>query len=110
MTNIKRRVASFIAAFAMVGAVTVPSVAKYVTDGTGIVAYAAAKSVPFRADVRGGTGIYRYPSMGSLRIASVKSRTYNKCVYFIDKRRDNGGYYWYLSKNDNGWIREDYII
>ena len=109
MTNIKRKVASFVAAFAMVGVVTVPSAAKYVTDSTAIVAYAAAKSVPFRADINGNTGIYRYPSTGSLLVASVASRTRNKAVYFISRSRDNRGYYWYFSKYDNGWVREDRI-
>jgi hypothetical protein len=109
MTNIKRKVASFVAAFAMIGAVTVPSVAKYVTDDTAIVAYAAAKSVPFKADIKANTCIYRFPSTSSMVVASVSSRTRNKAVYFISRTRDNKGYYWYFSKYDNGWIREDRI-
>ena len=110
MTNIKRRIASFVAAFAMVGAVTIPSVAKYVTNDTAIVADAATnKSVPFWGDIKANTNIRRNPSTNSAIVASVGARTRGKSIYFTKKSKDNQGHYWYFSKYDNGWVRDDRI-
>jgi hypothetical protein len=110
MTNIKRRIASFVAAFAMVGVVAVPSVANFVTSDTAIVAEAAAKkSVPFRGDLKPNTNIRRNPSINSAIVASISAGTTGNAVYFTKKSKDNKGYNWYYSKYDKGWVREDRI-
>ena len=110
MTNVKRRIASFVAAFAMMGAVTVPSVAKYVVNDTAIVAEAAVnKKVPFRGDLKANTNIRLNPSIKSKVVASVKNRTYGKKVYFTNRSKDNQGHFWYYSKYDAGWVRDDRI-
>lgn len=111
MTNIKRRIASFVAAFAMVGAVTIPSVAKYVSNDTAIVAEAAyyEGSVNFRVDVKAGTRFRQGPSTSSRVVASVASRTYGKKVYLTRVAATSAGT-WYYSKYDKGWVRSDCLI
>lgn len=125
MTNLKRRFSALIAACAMIGTVTVPSVAKYVTDGTAITA-SAGEYIPYcsyntnlRADVKANTKFRETPSNTSKVVASVKKRTYGKKVYF-DKvvcynfRSDSGLSYlngvWYYSKYDKGWVNSNDII
>ncbi len=110
MTNIKRRIASFVAAFAMVGTVTIPSVAKYVTNDTAIVADAATnKKIPFWGGIKGNTNIRLNPSTNSAIVASIATATKKKSVYFTKKSKDNKGHYWYYSLYDHGWVRDDRI-
>jgi hypothetical protein len=111
MANIKRRIASFVAAFAMVGAVTIPSVAKYVSNDLAIVADATInKKVPFWGGVKERTYFRLNPSIHSKVVSTVVRWGKKKSVYFIKKSKDNQGHYWYYSKYDKGWVRDDRII
>ncbi|MBR5683008.1 MAG: hypothetical protein IKW96_06985 [Ruminococcus sp.] len=116
MTNIKRRIASFVAAFAMVGAVTVPSVAKYVVNDTAIVAEAAvvAKVATVKCDkwvdIKGNTNFRAEPNTKSKVVASIAKDTKGKPVHLISRtKKKQGNYYWYYSEFDKGWVRSDRI-
>jgi len=125
MTNIKRRISAFAAAFAMIGAVTVPATAKYVTNESAVnVAFAeyipfGSYTINYRADVKANTKFRESPSNSSKVVASVKKRTYGKKVHF-DKvvyysfRADSEYRYlngtWYYSKYDKGWVNANDII
>lgn len=93
MTSIKRRISAFVAAFAMMGAVTVPAAAKYVTNETAITASAASEGAvgekfgfsngPLRVDVKANTKFKAEPFESSKTVASVKKATTGKKVCFI---------------------------
>ena len=119
MTSIKRRISAFAAAFAMMGAVTVPATAKYVTNETATSASAASKVVsgevyhfdesPLRHDVKANTKFKAEPNESSETVASVKKATTGNKVCFIKCCiKDNG--IWYYSKYDKGWVNLDNII
>ena len=114
MTNIKRRVSAFIAAFAMMGAVTVPASAKYVTNESAVTASAeyipcCCYDISYRADVKAGTKFRESPSKNAKVVASVKKRTYGKKVYFEKVACYNfsadSGY-----SHMNGWVNYNDII
>ncbi len=112
MTNIKRRIASFVAAFAMVGVVAVPSVANFVTSDTAIVAEAAVATVKCdrKVDLKGNTNIRKSPSTTAKIVASIAEDTTGKPVHLIKRTKNKqGGYYWYYSEYDKGWVRSDRI-
>lgn len=112
MTNVKRRIASFVAAFAMMGAVTVPSVAKYVVNDTAIVAEAAVATIKVDrwVDIKKNTNFRAKPSTSSDVVASIKNATKNRPVHLIKRTKNKqGGYYWYYSQYDKGWVRSDRI-
>ena len=117
MTNLKRRISALAAAFMMMGAVTVPSAAKYVTKESAVTASAAEDyfivynygPTKFRADVRAKTKFRAYPCIGSKVVASVSKRTYGDKVYFTYYASTDDGI-WYYSQYDNGWVRESDII
>ena len=125
MTNIKRRVSALIAAFVMMGAVTVPTTAKYVTNKSAITA-SAGEYIPFccydisyRADVKAGTKFRESPSNNAKVVASVKKRTYGKKVYFekmlsYNFRADSGYSHlngtWLYSTYDKGWVNYNDVI
>lgn len=125
MTNLKRRLSALLAACAMICTVTVPSVAKYVTDKSAFTA-SAGEYIPYcsyntslRADVKANTKFRETPSNTSKVVASVKKRTYGKKVYFekvvcYNFRADSGLSYlngvWYYSKYDKGWVNSNDII
>ena len=117
MTNIKRRISALAAAFIMMGAVTVPSAAKYVTNEAATTAFPAKDSyflyswgpTKFRADVKAKTKFRAFPCIGSTVVASVKKRTYGDKVYFVQYASTDDGI-WYYSQYDNGWVHESDII
>ncbi len=117
MANIKRRISALAAAFMMMGAVTVPSAAKYVTKEAAVTASAAEDyfilynygPTKFRADVKAKTKFREYPCKGSKAVASVSKRTYGDKVYFIYYASTDDGI-WYYSQYDKGWVRESDII
>ncbi|WP_295078980.1 hypothetical protein [Ruminococcus sp.] len=119
MTNIKRRISAFVAAFAMMGAVIVPATARYVTNETVIAAAAASKVVtgevyhcdesPLKRDVMANTKFKAEPHESSKTIASVKKATTGKKVYLTKCCINNEGI-WYYSKYDKGWVKRDSII
>lgn len=117
MTSIKRRISAFVAAFAMMGTVTIPSAAKYVTNESAITASAASDDsiqgfiTPcyLRADVKANTKFRAEPRDNAKVVASVKKRTYNKKVYLTwIAVTDKGG--WYYSQYDHGWVRNVDLI
>ena len=111
MTNIKRRIASFVAAFAMVGAVTIPSVAKYVTNDTAIVADAGTlhqEKVNFWVNIWGNTNFRQSPTTSSRVVASIKNTTKGKPCHLTYVAATTNGT-WYYSQYDHGWVRYDRI-
>lgn len=115
MTIIKRRISAFVAAFAMVGAVTVPSSAKYVINETAITASAASEyeiydfsDDPVRVDVKAKTKFKAEPFESSKTVASVKKETTGRKVYLTKGTITEDGI-WYYSKYDKGWIKRDCI-
>jgi len=119
MTSIKRRISAFVAAFAMMGAVTVPATAKYVTNETAIEAATASIVVtgeiyhfdasPRRHDVKANTKFKAGPSESSETIASVKKATTGEKVRLTECVLNNEGA-WYYSKYDNGWVKREQLI
>ena len=119
MTSIKRRITAFVAAFAMMGAVTVPATAKYVTNETATSASAASKVVSGEVyhfdkksishDVKANTKFKAEPNGSSKTVASVKKATTGKKVCFIKCCIKDDGI-WYYSKYDKGWVNFDNII
>ena len=120
MTSIKRRISAFTAAFAMMGAVTVPATAKYVTNEPAITVSAASKVVtietydvpgsPMRLDVKANTKFKAEPNENSETVASVKKATTRKKVYFTNCYISKEGIIWFYSKYDKGWIKTDNVI
>ena len=120
MTSIKRRISAFVAAFAMMGAVTVPATAKYVTNETAIEAATASIVVtgeiyhfdasPRRHDVKANTKFKAEPNDNSETVASVKKATTGSKVSFIKCFISEEGKIWYYSKYDKGWVNKDNII
>ncbi|WP_295078983.1 hypothetical protein [Ruminococcus sp.] len=124
MTNIKRRISAFVAAFAMMGAVIVPATAKYMINESAT--EVSAEYIPFgnysinyRADVKANTKFRESPSKNSKVVASVKKRTYGKKVHFervvyYNFYKDSEYSYlngtWYYSKYDKGWVNSNDII
>jgi len=117
MTNIKRRISAFAAALAMMGAVTVPSAAQYMTNETATTVSAAsddyilffAHPCIFRADVKAKTKFRAEPCNSAKVVASVKKRTYNQKVYLtMVAVTDEGA--WYYSQYDKGWVRNADLI
>ena len=124
MTSIKRRITAFVAAFAMMGAVTVPATAKYVLNESAN--KVSAEYIPFgnytinyKADVKANTKFRESPSKSSKVVASVKNRTYGKKVhfercYYINFPKNSEYSYmnceWYYSKYDKGWVEAKDII
>ena len=115
MTSIKRRISAFVAAFAMMGAVTVPAAAKYVTNETAVTASAASEyriydfsNDPVRVDVKANTKFKAEPFESSKTVASVKKETTGRKVY-LTKGTINEDVIWYYSKYDKGWIKRDCI-
>ena len=111
MTNIKRRIASFVVAFAMVGVVGVPTVAEKISADNAITASAAyhEEAVNFWVDVKAGTRFRKTPSTSATVVASVGSRTYNRPVHLTRVAATSNGT-WYYSQYDKGWVRLDCII
>lgn len=120
MTSIKRRISAFVAAFAMMGAVTVPATAKYVTNETAITASAASVVVakeqyhldegPLRRDVKANTKFKAEPDESSKTVASVKKATTGNKVYLTKCYITEEGIIWYYSKYDKGWVKRDNVI
>ncbi len=125
MTSIKRRISAFLAAFAMIGSVTVPSIANYVTNESAITASAGeylpycCYNISYKADVKANTKFRQSPYKNSKVVASVKNRTYGKKVHFekvvcynfpanSEYSYLNGT--WYYSKYDKGWVNSSDII
>ena len=119
MTSIKRRISAFAAAFAMMGAVTVPATAKYVTNEAATAVSATSKVVsgevyhfdesPFRHDVKANTKFKAEPNESSETVASVKKATTGEKVCITKCALTDEGA-WYYSKYDNGWVKRDHII
>ena len=109
MTNIKRRIASFVAAFAMIGVVGVPTVAEKLSADNAITASAHEENVNFWVDVKAGTRFRKSPSTSAKVVASVANRTYNKTVHLTRVSATSNGT-WYYSQYDKGWVRLDCII
>ena len=117
MTNLKRRISAFAAAFMMMGAVTVPSAAKYVTNEAATTASAAENyfilynygPTTFKTDVKAKTKFRAYPCIGSKVVASVKKRTYGGKVYITQYALTDDGI-WYFSKYDKGWVHTNDLI
>ena len=111
MTNIKRRIASFVAAFAMVGVVGVPTVAEKLSADNAITASAAyiEGKVDFWVDVKANTVFRQSSSTNSPVVASVGSRTYNKTVHLTRVAATRSGI-WYYSQYDKGWVHSNRII
>jgi hypothetical protein len=123
MTSIKRRISAFVAAFALMGAVTVPVTAKYVTNETAITASAASEESevfrceryhltepPIRLDVKANTKFKAEPNESSENVASVKKATTGKKVYFTECYISVEGIIWLYSKYDKGWVNIDDVI
>ena len=108
MTNIKRRIASFVAAFAMVGVVGVPTVAEKLSADNAITASAAWR-VNCWGDVKANTVFRQSASTNSPVVASVGSRTYNKTVHLTRVAATRSGI-WYYSQYDKGWVHSNRII
>ena len=102
MTSIKRRIASFVAAFAMIGSVTVPSVSKYITNDTAIVAnaYTQEGNVNFYVYVAPNTTIYKSYSTGSAQVTKTKDILKSHAIRFAST--PNGT--WYYLSDRYGWV------
>ena len=104
MINIKRKLSSLIAAFALLGVVTVPSVANYVTDETIIIANAADEE---EADIDvylfGNTVVRKEPSDSSKKVTNNK--VLKPCKVTKIAYTDNGD--WYYISDYKGWVPAD---
>jgi len=117
MTNFKRRISAFVTAFAIMGSVTVPATAKYVTNEKAITASAAMDEDELlcvlpcyqRADVKAKTKFRKEPSENSKVVASVSKRTYGQKVYLTSCAFTVDGV-WYYSMYDHGWVRNADLI
>ena len=120
MTSIKRRISAFAAAFAMMGAVTVPATAKYVTNETATAVSAASEVAkrelynfpedPIRLDVKANTKFKATPDENSETVASVREATTGNKLYVTDCFISVEGIIWYYSKYDHGWVNRDNVI
>ena len=125
MSNIKRRIASFVASFAMLGTVTVPSIAEYVSNDTVAVAaevepgYEGGIYVKYNKEVYLllNTTVYKCPNGKTEKIAVIsdlgKSFLATKVVI---KNKEHGvqeKWYWikwYDGKKEyDGFVYESYV-
>ena len=104
MTSIKRRIASFVAAFAMIGSVAVPSVSKYITNDTAIVANADyVGKIDFYVYVGPNTIIYKSYSTSNGQVTKTKDILKSHATYVA--ATPNGT--WYYLSDRYGWVRSE---